>query len=231
MQHPNIIALHEFYTEQSKLYLVMELAADGDLFTLINDTGPLPERQARTYFLQLTEAVMHCHRRGVYHRDLKPENLLLTNSTRVIKVADFGFAAMVDKTWTGSQLLRTNCGSAHYCAPEVWNGEHEDGYCGEKADAFSCGVILYCMIVGKQPFNARSEQTVLAKVNRCRVYFPDDVPFLVRELIQSLLRRDPDRRFCLERARRHPWVTGEVGGVLRPLKMVRWADEEGITPN
>lgn len=215
MQHPNIIRMHEVCICNGRFYLVMELAADGDMFSVINKRGPFPEWKARSYFSQLLDAVLYCHRRGVYHRDLKPENVLLTEGFQTVKLADFGFAAMVDKFSSVHPLLRTNCGSPHYCAPEVWNGEHPQGYAGSKADAFSCGVILYCMLVGVQPFYDLNEDVVLDKVNRGDYSFPEFVPALARNLIAGLLRRNPGERLCLREAMQHPWMMN-TGMLLAP---------------
>lgn len=211
MRHPNIITLHEVCLRKSKVYLIMELAIDGDLFTFINKNGPLPEWRAREYFTQMVDAVLYCHAQGVYHRDLKPENLLLTDALQRLTIADFGFAAMVDKLSIVHPLLRTNCGSPHYCAPEVWNGEAPNGYDGAKADAFSCGVILYCMLVGAQPFDGSCDDVVLASTNECCVHIPDSLPWRARHLIQSLLQRNPRNRSTLVMARTHPWLTTVYG--------------------
>lgn len=205
LQHPNIIRLHDVHLRKSKLYLIMELATNGDLFTHIYKRGPLPPYIARNYFIQLLDAVNHCHENGIYHRDLKPENILLTQDCNVVKLADFGFAAMIDKYHPVHKLLRTNCGSPHYCAPEVWNGETY-GYDGGKADAFSCGVILYVMLSGGQPFNDSSEDLVLSKVNECIVEYPERIAEDARELISGLLRRNPHTRFSTREARKHRWL-------------------------
>lgn len=200
LSHPNIIHLHEVMTSESRVYLVMDLAQGGDFFQLITNEGRLDERQSRKFFRQLVDAVHHCHQRGIYHRDLKPENILLTSDGE-LKVTDFGFSAMKDH---GPPILQTNCGSPHYCAPEVWNGTQK-GYNGSKSDAFSVGVILFVLLAGGQPFYDEDEDRVLQKVNRCRVTYPTWFSADAKDLLSKLLVRDPDKRWSLSMVKRHPW--------------------------
>lgn len=210
MDHPNIIRFHDVCVGEEHIFIIMDLAANGDLFSFVANCGPLPEWRARSYFSQLADAVTYCHSRGVYHRDLKPENILLTDEYRTLEVADFGFAAVIDKHYDVHPLLRTNCGSPHYCAPEVWNNERKGGYDGSKADAFSCGVILYCMLVGAQPFHDSSVDLILAKVNRCEFDVPATVSAAACDLVEGLLRRDPNCRINLTQAMLHPWTSGKA---------------------
>jgi 5'-AMP-activated protein kinase, catalytic alpha subunit len=202
LNHPNIIHLHEVMVSKSRVYLVMDLARGGDFFQLISKKGRLEEGVARKYFRQLVDAIDHCHQRGVYHRDLKPENILLTDDGN-LKVTDFGFSAMKDH---GRPLLRTNCGSPHYCAPEVWNGT-QDGYDGAKADAFSLGVILFVLLAGGQPFYDDDEERLLQKVNKCSVTYPAWFSSDAKDLLSRLLVRHPQKRWSLPMVKRHIWYT------------------------
>ncbi len=143
LDHTNIVALNDVLYSPKRVFMVMELVRGGELFESIVNNGRQDEATARKYFHQLIDAVHYCHHRGVYHRDLKPENLLLGENGE-LKITDFGFSAMKNY---GAHLLTTNCGSPHYCAPEVWNGS-QDGYDGRKNDAWSCGIILFVMLTG-----------------------------------------------------------------------------------
>jgi 5'-AMP-activated protein kinase, catalytic alpha subunit len=202
VDHPNIIHLHEVMVSKSRVYLVMDLARGGDFFQLISKNGRLKEGTARKYFRQLVDAIDHCHQRGVFHRDLKPENILLTDDGN-LKVTDFGFSAMKDH---GRALLKTNCGSPHYCAPEVWNGT-QDGYDGAKADAFSVGVILFVLLAGGQPFYDDDEEKLLQKVNKCVVNYPQWISPDAKDLLSRLLVRNPQKRWSLPMVKRHIWYT------------------------
>ena len=98
-----------------------------------------------------------CHSHSICHRDLKPENLLLDDKNN-IKVADFGMASLQP---LGS-MLETSCGSPHYACPEVIRGERYDG---TRADVWSCGVILYALLVGALPFDDDNLRQLLEKVS------------------------------------------------------------------
>lgn len=213
LSHPNIIHLHEVMVSGSKVYLVMDLAAGGDFFKMITDQGRLAEPVARKYFRQLVEAVDYCHRHGIYHRDLKPENILLAGDGN-LKVTDFGFSAMKDH---GRLLLQTNCGSPHYCAPEVWNGTQK-GYDGTKSDAFSVGVILFVLLSGGQPFYDDDSDKLLQKVNRCHVKYPAWFSKDSVDLLKKLLVRDPKQRWSLPMVKRHPWfLAGSLDALAEPI--------------
>lgn len=213
LSHPNIIHLHEVMVSKSRVYLVMDLARGGDFFRIISKHGKLDEHLARRFFRQLVDAVDYCHQRGIFHRDLKPENILLTDDGN-LKVTDFGFSAMKDH---GQRLLKTNCGSPHYCAPEVWNGS-QNGYDGAKSDAFSVGVILYVLLSGGQPFYDENEERLLQKVNRCRVSYPEWFSADAKDLMSKLLVRDPRKRWSLPMVKRHIWYTTGRAGCPEELK-------------
>lgn len=200
LDHNNIVALNDVLYSPKRVFMVMELVKGGELFESIVKNGPQDENTARKYFHQLIDAVHYCHHRGVYHRDLKPENLLLGENGE-LKITDFGFSAMKDY---GAHLLHTNCGSPHYCAPEVWSGT-QDGYDGRKNDAWSCGIILYVMLTGKQPFYGEDEELLLEMVKDGTVEYPDTLSPGSKDLISKLLERNPKKRYSLSKVKRHPW--------------------------
>lgn len=94
--HENVLKLYDVleYVQPSKstIFLVLELAAGGELFDRIRSENGVDESVARGYFTQLLSGVLFCHQLGIVHRDLKPENLLLSD-TDVLKIADFGLSA------------------------------------------------------------------------------------------------------------------------------------------
>ncbi|WVZ01665.1 hypothetical protein V8G54_022471 [Vigna mungo] len=149
VKHPNVIELFEVMATKSKIYFVMEYAKGGELFKKVAK-GKLKEDVVHKYFRQLVNAVDFCHSRGVCQRDIKPENILLDENDN-LKISDFGLSALAESKHRDG-LLHTASGTLAYVAPEVIKTK---GYDGAKADIWSCGVVLFVLLVGYIPF-ARS---------------------------------------------------------------------------
>jgi serine/threonine protein kinase len=97
------------------IHIVMELAANGEIFDYVVSRGRTSEREAALKFSQILSAVNYCHNNRVVHRDLKSENLLL-DAEGNIKLADFGFS----NRFMPGFALSTWCGSPPYAAPELF---------------------------------------------------------------------------------------------------------------
>nr|XP_019810029.1 PREDICTED: serine/threonine-protein kinase BRSK2 [Bos indicus] len=132
-----------FRVFSGRRYLVLEHVSGGELFDYLVKKGRLTPKEARKFFRQIISALDFCHSHSICHRDLKPENLLLDEKNN-IRIADFGMASLQ----VGDSLLETSCGSPHYACPEVIRGEKYDG---RKADVWSCGVILFALLVVRLP--------------------------------------------------------------------------------
>ncbi|PHT85763.1 CBL-interacting serine/threonine-protein kinase 7 [Capsicum annuum] len=198
--HPNILKLHEVMATKTKIYFVMELAHGGELFTKLNRRGGrFSESTARFYFHQLVSALQFCHQNGVAHRDVKPQNLLLDKDGH-LKISDFGLSALPEQLRNG--LLHTACGTPAYTAPEV---VYRKGYDGAKADAWSCGVILFVFLAGRLPFDDSNLPTMYKAIHRREFVFPDWVSKPARRIISRLLDPNPETRYGIEELMNTLW--------------------------
>ncbi|XP_070200917.1 serine/threonine-protein kinase BRSK2-like [Littorina saxatilis] len=179
-------------------YLILEHVSGGELFDYLVKKGRLTPKEARRFFRQIISALDFCHSHNICHRDLKPENLLLDDKNN-IRVADFGMASLQVE----GSMLETSCGSPHYACPEVIRGEKYDG---RKADVWSCGVILYALLVGALPFDDDNLRQLLEKVKKGIFHIPHFVPPDCQNLLRGMIEVDPEKRLTLEEVMRHPWV-------------------------
>lgn len=227
-QHPNILCLLSF--ELSGVYprksggtkdvvcLALELAEGGELFDFMMYTGAFSEAVSRTIFHQLISALAFCHDKGIYHRDIKPENLLLTSDFQ-LKVADFGLASMKP---SAEELLKTECGTRSYMAPEVLARKQYDG---SKSDCWSAGVVLFIMLSGNPPFQmARPGDWWFNQLSEGRPdrfwrshkrYCPN-FPDGAQSLLNAIFTPDPTKRPSVKDLLSNPWVTT---GLLTPEEL------------
>lgn len=227
LKHTNIVRLEHVFRCGNLLALVMEWASGGELFEFVQRRKRLKEDEAKIIMKQIISAVEHMHLGGVVHRDLKLENVLLAEDQRVV-VSDFGFAT----TWTDQlsldddpsilpKMLTTSCGSPCYAAPELVM--RRDGYHGMPVDIWSCGVILYAMLMGHLPFETEAskfygkpDQSMMANVSELYNYIRDtsaafrlsrSIPISVdgEDLLRKMLQVDPLYRITIPQVKVHPW--------------------------
>ncbi|GJW94294.1 CBL-interacting serine/threonine-protein kinase 7-like protein [Tanacetum coccineum] len=199
LNHPNILKLHEVLATKTKIYLVMELAIGGELFSQLSRRGKMKESTARHYFQQIVSTLNFCHQNGVAHRDLKPQNLLLDENGN-LKISDFGLSALPESQKDG--LLHTACGTPAYTAPEI---VRRRGYDGSKADMWSCGIILFSFLAGYLPFDDSNLAEMYRKIHQREYVFPDWIPKQPRIIIQKLLDPNPKTRMSIDTLMNLPW--------------------------
>lgn len=164
LKHPNVVAIHDFGVgADDTVYLVMEFADGEDLRALIDRFGRLSPAVASELMDQLCSALDEAHQRNIVHRDLKPENILIRSSPGGyrIKILDFGIAKLRDLSTTSGGLTQagTVVGTPFYMSPEQCRGREVD----PRSDIYALGVILYEMLTGSVPFEAKHSAEVVAQ--------------------------------------------------------------------
>ncbi|KAK4472459.1 hypothetical protein MN116_003710 [Schistosoma mekongi] len=197
--HPNIVKLLEIIENEDVLCLVMEYASGGEIFDYLVANGKMCEKKARVKFRQLLSAMQYCHAKRIVHRDLKAENILLDKNLNV-KVADFGLA----NTFECDQRLTTFCGSPPYAAPELFLGIP---YYGPSVDIWSLGVILFTLVLGHLPFDARDLRELRSKILGLHYSIPRGaVSPECDTLLRKMLILDPKDRSSLKSLMLDKWV-------------------------
>ncbi|KAJ4294288.1 Chk1 protein kinase [Kalmusia sp. IMI 367209] len=216
-RHSHIIQCLASGEDSLWTWIAMELADGGDLFDKIEADVGVGEDIAHVYFHQLIDAVGYMHSKGIAHRDIKPENVLLS-SEGDLKIADFGLAAMFKKD--GKQrLCNTVCGSPPYIAPEIVSGRRSKrqdmldvGYAANICDIWSCGVVLFVLLVGNTPWDEptmRSDEfrEYVETDGRTTDELWENIPPGLVSLLRGMLKLDPEQRWKLDEIRTHPWYT------------------------
>ena len=208
LRHKNIIQLYEIMESENKLYIVMEYCEGKELFDYIVKRKHLTEKEACRFFQQIINGVEYLHLNNITHRDLKPENLLLTNKKR-IKISDFGLST---KTSSYYQFLTTPCGTPSYAPPEMLRG---DEYSGIYSDIWSCGIILYTMLVGNLPCAESKEYLIYECIIKHNYEYPSYLSDAVKDLLEKILKVNPQERIGFEQIKKHPWFN-IINPRLRP---------------
>ena len=188
LNHPGIAGVFDYGEEQGSAYLVMELVPGPPLSTIIERERKLEVDRTLSLIAQTARALAAAHEHGLVHRDVKPGNILVMPSG-VVKITDFGIARLADQvplTATGQVM-----GTAQYLAPEQATGQVATG----SSDIYALGVIGYECLAGRRPFTGESQIAIaLAQVNDAPPALPDTIPAPVRQLIMSMLAKNPSER-------------------------------------
>ncbi|KAD2393031.1 hypothetical protein E3N88_40008 [Mikania micrantha] len=224
LRHPHIIRFREVVLTPTHLAIVMEYAAGGELFERISRVGRFSEDEARYFFQQLISGVHYCHFMQICHRDLKLENTLLDGSPAPrLKICDFGYSK--------SSLLhsrpKSTVGTPAYIAPEVLSRKEYDG---KTADAWSCGVTLYVMLVGAYPFEDQEDpknfRKTIQRIMAVQYKIPDYVHISedCRHLLSRIFVANASKEI-----KSHPWFVKNLPRELTEAAQAAYYKKENPT--
>lgn len=186
--HPFIVSMFSYFKDERNLYMLMEYAIGGELFSILRRAGRFSGDTSRFYAAEVVLAFEYLHNLHIAYRDLKPENVLLDREGH-IKLTDFGFAKVIeDRTWT-------LCGTPEYLAPEIIMSKGH----GTDVDWWALGILIYEMLAGFPPFSDDTHFGIYQKIMAGNFQFPSAVDSAARDLISKLLVADRTQRFgCLK---------------------------------
>lgn len=192
LTHPGLVGVYDQGVDGDTSYLTMEYVDGSNLRRRLEEQGALTVREALRVLESVLDALAAAHRAGLVHRDVKPENVLLMSEDDRVRLGDFGLARAVSEvtsTTTGTVL-----GTVAYLAPELVTHGATDA----RTDVYACGVLLYEMLTGRQPFTGETPIQVAFQHVNSDVPAPSSrvewLPSEVDELVAALAARDPDDR-------------------------------------
>jgi serine/threonine protein kinase len=186
-RHPFVVKLFYAFQDLEKLYLILEYAQGGELFTHLAQERMFTEEVASFYMAEMVLALEHLHRNlGVIYRDLKPENCLLDSDGHLL-LTDFGLSKVaVDENDKCNSML----GTVEYMAPEVIMGQKY----GMAVDWWSFGALGFDLLTGSPPFQGQNHAKIQEKICKQKLVMPYFLGPDAKDLLTRLLRKEPPKR-------------------------------------
>ncbi|KAG5189687.1 camp-dependent protein kinase catalytic subunit [Tribonema minus] len=212
IDHPGVVNLVSHFHDDTKLYLVMEYVEGGELFSHLRSAVRFSNTQSMIYAAEIVLTFGYLHSMNIAYRDLKPENLLLTREGR-IKVADFGFAKVVEtRTWT-------LCGTPEYLAPEIIQSKGH----GKSVDWWALGILIFECLAGYPPFYDDNPVQIYQKILSGRFDMPRSFNSDAKDIVKQLLTEDRTKRLGCTRGgaasvQEHRWFAPLDWAAVRNMK-------------
>ncbi|CAD8070270.1 unnamed protein product [Paramecium sonneborni] len=216
------VKFYEIFENSENIYIVMELLIGKDLDGHIEKTSFFSEEKAARFIFRLIKTISYLHSKGIMHRDIKPENIIFRQIDNLdsICLTDFGLAEFYH---SDGHYLFKRCGTPGYVAPEILRNEPYD----YKVDVYSIGIIMYYVLVGKNPFdNVNSRQILinnqlgLINFNDCRLSSSG------LQFLKCILNDDQNERLSSHEALNHIWFQHEKVSKIRQYVIKKKSDKK-----
>ena len=161
LKHPHIVSIYDYIVCEYGTFIVMELLQGTPLDDYLKtESGPIPEKRAVKYFLQMLDAIGYMHSQNIIHRDIKPGNFIITPQDD-IKILDFGIAKSLSEPDLHLTQPGTKVGTALYMSPQQVKGQPLD----RRTDIYSLGITFFHMLTGQHPYDSKlSEYEIYNKI-------------------------------------------------------------------
>lgn len=204
LKHPNIVNFVDCFEDDVNVYILLEICPNQLLMELLKTRKRVLEPEVRFFMVQIVGAIKYLHLRRVIHRDLKLGNIFFDPHMN-LKIGDFGLALVLP---LADLRKYTICGTPNYIAPEVLGGK-TTGHSFE-VDIWAIGIMMYALLIGKPPFQAKDVNVIYERIKRTEYLFPPDKPISdeARVLITDLLSLNPLARPLINDILAYDWFKG-----------------------
>ena len=201
INHPYSIKLFNHFEDNDKLYLILELATNGNLYNFIqgNKNQKIKTKEMiKKIIIQVIEIIKYLHSLEIIYRDIKPENILLDKDYNV-KLCDYGWASYLTK----GKFCNVSCGTPEYVSPEIVKKKPYN----EKVDIWGIGVLIFELVFGYPPFSSNFNEERFNNIKERKINWPKDINDKdVKDLIEKILVINPNERMSLDKIELHPWL-------------------------
>ena len=198
LSHPNIASMLDILEGDGFIGLVMEFVEGEPLDVWLLTHRP-SQAESLQIFRELLSAMEYAHQKNIIHRDLKPSNIIMQKQSDKWspKILDFGIAKAISDTGNNLTQTGTTMGTPGYMAPEqIRDAKHVD----QRADIFSLGALFYEILTGSPAFQGENNfdliNAVVNEPHRPIIFFFDECPENIAQLIDQALCKDPNQRIA-----------------------------------
>ena len=231
LNHPNIVAVHDWGKFEGTYFIAMEYIQGRTLADICRNGRQLEATQAAEIASEVAAALGFAHDAGLAHRDIKPANILI-GSTGIVKVADFGIArAMNSATESNLTQVGSVMGTASYFSPEQAQGGQPD----PRSDLYSLGIVMYEMVAGRAPFTGENPVAIAYKqvhdtAAPIATHNPNVSP-AYEAIVAKLMAKDPDARYATAQALRDDLKRFRNGQVPEALTTTPASAADDVDPS
>jgi serine/threonine protein kinase len=199
LNHPNILTIHEFGTAGTTHFLAAEFI-DGETLRSRLQSAPPSLQESVDIVMQTAQAISAAHEAGIIHRDIKPENLMIRRDG-IVKLLGFGSAKLMEHAPLDSAAETSSPGltqsgpmmsSVAYMSPEQVRGLRVDA----RTDIFSLGVMLYEMLMRRQPFAGKTISHTIVAIREAEAPpLAGEVPVELAHILKQMLAKRVEARY------------------------------------